>query len=177
MFRQRRSESWNSTLEFELLSRQRFATEAVAHKAVARFIDLQHNSTSQLLRDALTDRLRAMQPITVPQNPVCGSQIRRVARVPPNVALKHQLIKPPRCWVEAPSDCSFGNMSWSCSRPKRWSPEQMFRPLRRDHPDQQEWRGVARGHLQSDPTSVSRPPLQSAPPEWGIGFVRNPQFV
>jgi putative transposase len=33
------SESWNSTLEFELLSRQRFATKSEARIAVARFID------------------------------------------------------------------------------------------------------------------------------------------
>jgi putative transposase len=33
------SESWNSTLEFELLSRQRFATKCEARIAVARFID------------------------------------------------------------------------------------------------------------------------------------------
>jgi transposase InsO family protein len=32
-------ESWHSTLEFELLSRQRFATKAEARKEVARFID------------------------------------------------------------------------------------------------------------------------------------------
>jgi putative transposase len=38
------SESWNSTLEFELLSRQRFATKADARKAVARFIDT-YNTT------------------------------------------------------------------------------------------------------------------------------------
>jgi putative transposase len=38
------SESWNSTLEFELLSRQRFATKADARKAVARFID-NYNAT------------------------------------------------------------------------------------------------------------------------------------
>jgi putative transposase len=38
------SESWNSTLEFELLSRQRFATKAEARKAVARFID-SYNTT------------------------------------------------------------------------------------------------------------------------------------
>jgi transposase InsO family protein len=38
------SESWNSTLEFELLSRQRFATKAEARKAVARFIDT-YNTT------------------------------------------------------------------------------------------------------------------------------------
>jgi putative transposase len=33
------SESWNSTLEFELLSRRRFATKNQARIAVARFID------------------------------------------------------------------------------------------------------------------------------------------
>jgi transposase InsO family protein len=32
-------ESWHSTLEFELLDRQRFATKAEARPAVARFID------------------------------------------------------------------------------------------------------------------------------------------
>jgi transposase len=38
------SESWNSTLEFELLSRQRFATKADARRAVARCIDT-YNTT------------------------------------------------------------------------------------------------------------------------------------
>jgi transposase InsO family protein len=38
------SESWNSTLEFELLSRQRFPSKADARKAVARFID-SYNTT------------------------------------------------------------------------------------------------------------------------------------
>jgi putative transposase len=38
------SESWNSTLEFELLSRQRFATKSEARRAVARFID-SYNTT------------------------------------------------------------------------------------------------------------------------------------
>jgi transposase InsO family protein len=33
------AESWNSTLEFELLSRRRFATKADARHEVARFID------------------------------------------------------------------------------------------------------------------------------------------
>jgi len=32
-------ESWHSTLEFELLSRRRFATKAEARREVARFID------------------------------------------------------------------------------------------------------------------------------------------
>jgi putative transposase len=38
------SESWNSTLEFELLSRRRFATKAEARREVARFID-RYNTT------------------------------------------------------------------------------------------------------------------------------------
>ena len=33
------AESFNSTLEFELLSRRRFATKAEARRAVAEFID------------------------------------------------------------------------------------------------------------------------------------------
>jgi putative transposase len=37
-------ESWHSTLEFELLSRHRFATKAEARRAVARFID-RYNTT------------------------------------------------------------------------------------------------------------------------------------
>lgn len=37
-------ESWHSTLEFELLSRQRFATKAEARKEVARYID-RYNTT------------------------------------------------------------------------------------------------------------------------------------
>ena len=38
------SESFNSTLEFELLSRKRFATKAEARRAVATFID-RYNTT------------------------------------------------------------------------------------------------------------------------------------
>ena len=38
------SESWHSTLEFELLSRRRFATKADARREVARFID-RYNTT------------------------------------------------------------------------------------------------------------------------------------
>lgn len=38
------AESFNSTLEFELLSRQRFATKADARRAVAAFID-RYNTT------------------------------------------------------------------------------------------------------------------------------------
>lgn len=37
-------ESWHSTLEFELLSRRRFATRAEARREVARFID-RYNTT------------------------------------------------------------------------------------------------------------------------------------
>jgi transposase InsO family protein len=33
------SESWNSTLEFELLSRRHFATKAQARREIAAFID------------------------------------------------------------------------------------------------------------------------------------------
>ena len=33
------SESWNSTLEFELLSRRHFATKAQARREIATFID------------------------------------------------------------------------------------------------------------------------------------------
>jgi transposase InsO family protein len=38
------SESWHSTLEFELLSRRRFATKAEARRAVARYIDTYNNT-------------------------------------------------------------------------------------------------------------------------------------
>ena len=38
------AESWHSTLEFELLSRRRFATKAEARREVARFID-RYNTT------------------------------------------------------------------------------------------------------------------------------------
>ncbi len=38
------SESWHSTLEFELLSRRRFTTKAEARRQVARFID-RYNTT------------------------------------------------------------------------------------------------------------------------------------
>jgi transposase InsO family protein len=37
-------ESWHSTLEFELLSRRRFATKAEARREVARYID-RYNTT------------------------------------------------------------------------------------------------------------------------------------
>ena len=38
------AESWHSTLEFELLSRRRFATKAEARRAVARYIDTYNNT-------------------------------------------------------------------------------------------------------------------------------------
>ncbi len=53
-------ESWHSTLEFELLSRHRFATKAEARRAVARYMDT-YNTTrrSQQLQDAPASRLRS----------------------------------------------------------------------------------------------------------------------
>ena len=47
------AESWNSTLEHELLSRRRFATKDQARRDVARFIDAyNHQPPPQQLRDA-----------------------------------------------------------------------------------------------------------------------------
>ena len=52
-------ESWHSTLEFELLSRRRFATKAQARREVARFIDRYNTHPPSLsLRDALAGYLR-----------------------------------------------------------------------------------------------------------------------
>jgi putative transposase len=49
-------ESWHSTLEFELLSRHRFATKAEARRAVARYIDIynttRRHSTCQMVSPA-----------------------------------------------------------------------------------------------------------------------------
>ena len=55
------AESWNSTLEHELLSRRHFATKDQARREVARFIDVyNHRRRHSQLRDALTRRLRAV---------------------------------------------------------------------------------------------------------------------
>jgi putative transposase len=54
-------ESWHSTLEFELLSRHRFATKAEARRAVARYIDTynttRRHSSCQMLPPALYEAL------------------------------------------------------------------------------------------------------------------------
>ena len=63
-------ESWHSTLEFELLSRQRFATKAEARQAVARYIDTynttRRHSSCQMLPPATYEALlveRAAQAV------------------------------------------------------------------------------------------------------------------
>lgn len=54
-------ESWHSTLEFELLSRHRFATKAEARRAVARYIDTynttRRHSSCQMLSPAAYEAL------------------------------------------------------------------------------------------------------------------------
>jgi putative transposase len=54
-------ESWHSTLEFELLSRQRFTTKAEARRAVARYIDTynttRRHSSCQMLAPAAYEAL------------------------------------------------------------------------------------------------------------------------
>jgi len=58
-------ESWHSTLEFELLSRHRFATKAEARRAVARYIDTynttRRHSTCQMLSPAAYEALLVEQ--------------------------------------------------------------------------------------------------------------------
>jgi len=58
-------ESWHSTLEFELLSRHRFATKAEARRAVARYIDsyniTRRHSSCQMLSPAAYEALLVEQ--------------------------------------------------------------------------------------------------------------------
>lgn len=58
-------ESWHSTLEFELLSRHRFATKTEARRAVARFIDTynttRRHSSCRMLSPAAYEALLAQQ--------------------------------------------------------------------------------------------------------------------
>ena len=57
------SESWNSTLEHELLSRNRFETKDQARRAVARFIDAyntrRRHSSCEMLPPVAYERLLA----------------------------------------------------------------------------------------------------------------------
>jgi putative transposase len=66
------AESWNSTLEHELLSRRRFATKEQARYEVARFIDVynhrrRHSSCEMLAPVAYEAVLAARAAATVPQ--------------------------------------------------------------------------------------------------------------
>ena len=64
------AESFNSTLEWELLSRRHFATKDQARREVARFIDrLQPPAAPQHLRDARPGRLRTSSRRTSPTGP------------------------------------------------------------------------------------------------------------
>ena len=65
-------ESWHSTLEFELLSRHRFATKAEARRAVARFIDryntTRRHSSCQMLPPVVYEAMLAEQAADVPSD-------------------------------------------------------------------------------------------------------------
>ena len=58
-------ESWHSTLDFELLSRHRFATKAEARRVVARFIDTynttRRHSSCEMLSPAAYEALLVEQ--------------------------------------------------------------------------------------------------------------------